>query len=550
MRNPIAFVAIGLSCWLASTGVAWGQRGADWTTIGNDAQRSAWVRSDAKISVESVHQPDFRLSWKMKLDNEPRQLNALTPPVLLDYYIGYRGFRSLAFVGGSSDRVFVIDTDLSRMEWEKNLGGPATGNASLDCPGGMTTSMTRPTAAGLPPSYSARGRGRRSPGRSGVGEPGEGAITLRETGRPSFRPPTPSTSSSRERPPVNPYAREPSYVYALSSDGMLHTLYVSNGEPGAPAVKFLPPHANAQGLIVVDDVAYVATTNGCGGVADGIWALDLETKEVASWKAPGSVAGTLGPAFSPEGTVYVAAGEASAGSAASVVALEPKTLRQTGSYAAGQGLTSTPVVLDYNDKDLIAVTTRDGRIDLLAGESLGGADGHTPLYKTPAYAPGGDFVPGALATWRDASDVSWVLAPAAGPLASGVKFENTNGTVTHGAIVAWKVVEQNGAVTLQPGWVSGDIAAPLPPIVVNGVVFAAASGQYQTTDRSMTAAQRAQRSTPAVLYALDGATGKTLWQSGDTIASFSQGGLSSGGSTVYLGTHDGTLYAFGFPIEH
>jgi hypothetical protein len=28
------------------------------------------------------------------------------------------------------------------------------------------------------------------------------------------------------------------------------------------------------------------------------------------------------------------------------------------------------------------------------------------------------------------------------------------------------------------------------------------------------------------------------------------GGLSGGGAQLYLGTHDGTLYSFGFPIEH
>ena len=67
----------------------------------------------------------------------------------------------------------------------------------------------------------------------------------------------------------------------------------------------------------------------------------------------------------------------------------------------------------------------------------------------------------------------------------------------------------------------------------------------------MTAAQRAQRSAPAVIYALDGATGKELWSSGKTITSFVHGGgLAGFAGQIYLGTHDGTLYAFGFPIEH
>jgi outer membrane protein assembly factor BamB len=53
------------------------------------------------------------------------------------------------------------------------------------------------------------------------------------------------------------------------------------------------------------------------------------------------------------------------------------------------------------------------------------------------------------------------------------------------------------------------------------------------------------------LYALDASTGKELWNSGDTITSFvHSGGLSAGGSRVYVSDYEGTQYAFGFPIEH
>jgi outer membrane protein assembly factor BamB len=94
-----------------------------------------------------------------------------------------------------------------------------------------------------------------------------------------------------------------------------------------------------------------------------------------------------------------------------------------------------------------------------------------------------------------------------------------------------------------------DLASPLAPIVVNGMVFAAASGEFRGAGQ-LTAAQRAQRSTPAILYALDGATGKMLWSSGRTITSFARGGLSAGSGQVYLVTYDNTLYAFGIPMEH
>jgi outer membrane protein assembly factor BamB len=123
--------------------------------------------------------------------------------------------------------------------------------------------------------------------------------------------------------------------------------------------------------------------------------------------------------------------------------------------------------------------------------------------------------------------------------------------VTNGAIVAWKVVDQNGAASLESGWVSRDLVSPLTPLVINGVVFAVSSGEVRAKDSKMTAAQRAKASVPAVVYALDGASGKELWNSGKTITSFAHGGgLSGGAGQIYLGTHDGTLYSFGFPIEH
>src|SRR5215472_3251749 len=98
-------VVISSCCALlcAAAANAQGRGGPDWTTSGNDAQRSSWVRTDPKISPASLAKPGFGLAWKQKLSNDPRQLNSLTSAVLLDRYIGYRGFRSLAFVGGSSD---------------------------------------------------------------------------------------------------------------------------------------------------------------------------------------------------------------------------------------------------------------------------------------------------------------------------------------------------------------------------------------------------------------------------------------------------------------
>ena len=56
---------------------------------------------------------------------------------------------------------------------------------------------------------------------------------------------------------------------------------------------------------------------------------------------------------------------------------------------------------------------------------------------------------------------------------------------------------------------------------------------------------------PAVLHAYDGTTGKELWTSGKAItAAAAPGSFWSAFGQVYVGTNDGTLYAFVFPMEH
>jgi hypothetical protein len=561
MRRLASALIVCFVYLVAWAGDAKAQRGVDWMTDNGDAQRSAWVRADAKISKESLQDPQrkpgFQFLWKIKLDNKPRQLNSLAPPATLERLIGYRGFRMLGFVGGSSDAIFTIDTDLGRMEWEKRLVTNATSQAgTLACPGGMTTGVARPTMATIPPSsFGGGGGGRSTPARSGVGEPGQGAVTLALVRpNPPGPPPASSSNSTPPRPPrpnpANPpggqFGAGPFLVYALSGDGMFHSMHLSNGADYEQPVKFLPPNANANGLIVIDNVAYVVTEGNCGGVANGVWALDLVSKQVTNWKA--NVVGIAGPAFGGDGTLYVATGNGGE-SPNSLVALDPKTLSVKGWYTAGaHEFSSSPVLFEYKGKTLIAVTTKDGRVHLLDSANLGGADHQTALYTTPATSKAGSTSPGALASWQDASGARWILAPVMGSQAADLGFTSA---ATNGAVVAWKVVDQSGAPTLQPAWASRDLVSPLPPTVINGVVFVTSSGEFRTDDSKMTAAERARRSSRAVLYALDGETGKELWNSGATIASFTRGvALSGGVGQIYLTTHDGVIYTFGFPMEH
>ena len=544
MTRLTAWAALCIGAFLIVPQSAYAQFGTDWTTSGFDAQRSSWVRRDPKISTASLAKPGFELVWTRKLDNTARQLDSLSSPALFDFYIGYRGFRSLAFLGGSSGRIFAFDTDLARLEWEESFDSDLPNEGSLDCPGGMTANLTRATPPGLPLIIGPRGSGRRSPAASDVGRPNEGAVTLKRVAPRPSRNSSAGPKPGRQRPAVNIYRGVAHYIYALAPDGMLHAYFVSNGETDKAPVRFLRPNANARGLIVVDDVAYVATTNGCGGVPDGLWALDLESKKVTHWESDGGVAGFGGPVFGPGGTLYIA----TAGEASSVVSLDPKTLKPMGSYSpSGAGLTSSPVVIDHQESDLLAVSDDAGRIHLLEGASLTGSE---PANLSPVLSEAGQST-NALSTWRDDAGVAWVLAPSNGAAASNVDFPVTNGKVSKGAITAWKVVDKGGSPALAPGWISRDMLSPLAPTIVNGVVFAVSSGEFRSNDSAVDAAERVRRSSPAVLYALDGATGKVIWESGDSISSFAHGmALSAGGGYIYLVTHDGTLHSFGFPMEH
>lgn len=541
---------------LALAGAAFAQRtGLDWMTDNSDAQRSAWIRTDSKIRKDTVKAPDFQFLWKIKVKNAPKGLNNLTPPAALDRLIGYRGFRMLGFFAGSSNNLYTVDTDLGRMEWEKTLQvAPSTAPSTLACPGGMTTSVARPALFMIPPAPTTDivRSGRNTPAKSAVGEPGQGAVTLANV-RPTPRgggqaPPNPMLVQqgrvNQANPPGGQLGAGPFLVYALASDGKLHIMHLSNGADYEPPAQFIPPDANAAGLFVGDEFAYVVTRNGCNGVADGVWAINLINKEVQSFKA--NIVGSVGVAFDAEGTIYATTGSGGE-KPNSLLALDGKTLSVKSSFSDGaQEFSSSPVVFVHKGKTLVAAATKDGRVHIFDS-----ADLSKPLAASTAIVKAADFAPGALASWQDLNGARWILAAASAAQATQLGFKATNGPLTKGAVIAWKVVEENGAMTLQPGWASRNLIAPLTPTIINGVVFATSSGQFQSNDSKVTASQRALRSGRAVLYALDGVTGKELWNSGLTMTSFATSGALSGGmGQIYVTTYDGTIYAFGFPMEH
>jgi outer membrane protein assembly factor BamB len=308
-------------------------------------------------------------------------------------------------------------------------------------------------------------------------------------------------------------------AYVVGSDGFLHALNVQNGVDLMPPTLFVPANTRAAGLLIANmpdsgAVAYAATTHGCGSQPDAVWAMELgsEKKDVIAFQPNGAnIAGSAGITLGRDGTVYLTTTAGSSPMANQLIALEPKTLKQkAAANVSGGNFNSSPLVFALKDKDIIAASG-GGKLYLFDSTAL--ASG--PI-ATTAVAGTEKSEPGALASWEDAQNTRLIAVPSSR------------------GIVTFKVADDGGKLALQPGWTSRDIASPLSPLVVNGVLFTASSGT---------------KAVPSVLYAIDASNGKDLWNSLRTITTSVRGGLSAGQGNVYVPGADSTLYAFGFAIE-
>jgi outer membrane protein assembly factor BamB len=463
----------------------------EWTTARGDAQRAAWVRADRKISAAALEKGGFDLLWKMKL-GEP-----LMEPILVNNIIGYRGFKALALVGSYVGVVSAVDTDLGKMYWQKRFD-QIHAPASAQCTGGMTAIPSRLTPmapAARPGAFAAAAAAAAArPGRAlggAVGKPGEGVDGLDEMLAKIAAPPPPP----RPATPPPPGAAQNAFgaisaLYAISADGVVHSINIHNAADFEPPVPFLPAGSRVSGFTVINLIAYAATSQGCGGAPDAVWSIDLGSadKTVKQWKPESGQWSDPALAFGSDGTVYVASGN-------TLTALDAKTLERKAQLAAPS---TAAVIFPYKGNDLIASVSRDA-ISLLDSKSLA-----TPLDRGAAGAS-------ALATFDDNDGTRWLITSGANKLS------------------AFKLMEKDGKPTLEPAWSSRSIDSPHPPIVVNGVAFTASA---------------------ATLYAFDALTGKDLWNSGKSIASPIRAGISAGDGKLFATSVDGTLYTFGFFMEH
>ncbi len=120
MKNVLALAGVS-SCVSGVTGSAQARpRKLDRRMAATRSVRAGKRSADVKgITKETVK--DLQLLWKMKLENQPKGLRPLLPPLILGNLISYRGFKELAFVAASSDIIYSIDADLGKMFWAKHL---------------------------------------------------------------------------------------------------------------------------------------------------------------------------------------------------------------------------------------------------------------------------------------------------------------------------------------------------------------------------------------------------------------------------------------------
>src|SRR5262245_25478144 len=231
-------------------------QGADWLTDGADNKRTNWQKNERILTVASVK--DMKLLWQIQLDNEPRQMHSLFPPLVIERLKTSRGVREVAIETGVSDNLYAVDVETGELLWKKHFTSawtpPASGGrgGGILCPGGLTaTPVVAP--AGTPGMYT---------------------------------------------------------IYVVSWDGMLRWVNAADGEELKAPAKFMPPNGKPYALNLYKNVIYTHTAQGCGGNPNMVYTYDLATDKVGSWgPAGGGMWGRAGPAISSTGVMYTGTGD-------------------------------------------------------------------------------------------------------------------------------------------------------------------------------------------------------------------------------------------------
>ncbi len=489
---------------------------------GSDSGQIGWQKDEQGLTPDNAA-AKFKFLWKIKLGQPSRGERSFSEPLLAGRLINGQGFKDIAY-WSSGDTLYAVDSELGALIWKKQF---PTSSAPAGCGVSSLGVLMEP-----PVVINFNARRRRPPG--------------------TPPPPEPPAAKSNERrlgvAPGGGYFGLKG-IYVLTADGMLHEQVMTTGADFAPPVKFLPSaNGSAYGVNFAGKAIFTATGRDCGGVSNGLWSIDLAA---GSYPVANLATGKIkplaltGPVLTPDGTsiIVTSAGnaDASAGVDPGSVVAVGKDMKVKDWYTPQGGMASydsvSPVIFGYKEKVLVVAPGKDGSIALLNAASLGGADHHTPLFETPPITkPGEKHTWDGFATWQEKDGTTWVLASISTGLSLSDSAVKTNGSATHGAIVAFKLDDADGALSLKPVWVSGDMVNPAPPRVINGLVVALAGGNP---------------STHAVLHVLNAVTGAELYSSKNEIPTYTElSGVAVGDSHALFTDHDNVLYSFGIPLEH
>ena len=127
---------------------------ANWLTDGGDNQRTAWQKNETRISTDSVK--NMKLLWKLQLDNQPRQMHNLFPPLIVTDVTTAQGPKEIAVVAGVSDNIYGVDVATGTRLWSRKFDStfveqPGGRGGGVLCPGGLTaTPVIAPDRHGGP----------------------------------------------------------------------------------------------------------------------------------------------------------------------------------------------------------------------------------------------------------------------------------------------------------------------------------------------------------------------------------------------------------------
>jgi outer membrane protein assembly factor BamB len=493
------------------------QSDAEWLTSSADAARDAWQHGATQITAKNASK--LQLLWKVNVGSKPMGMLSFREPLVVTDVKTANGAKTLVIAAGASNDVYAIDAENGTVVWKTML----------------KWSSEKPK------------------------EPGEGRGFI-------------CTNALSATPVVSPKDAPVRRLYVLASDGYLHIMDLSTGDESDTPIEVLSlPYGKPYGLNLVNNIIYTITGQGCGGVQNGLYAVDLANRKVTVSQPPqAGLWGVAGPAVGSDGTIYFASGDGAYDAAAGKLSTSVEaftfsndqlTLKDYYSPSNHEWLTRrdldmnvTPVVFPYKGRDLLVASGKEGRYFLLDSASIGGSNHLTPLYRTDLisnknvnFQTEGTW--GSLASWEAKDGTRWVLGPTGGDAA--VPIPITYGPTPHGGIVALKLKDKDGKLELDPAWLSVDMMTSEPPVVMNGLVFVLAGGEFtgQANDEVgglYSSQDRIRLSVPAKLFVLDGTTGKELYSSGDQIKSFlHQAGLTVAGNRILFGTFDGTIYCYG-----